>query len=117
MDDDKWVEKQEAIIKRGETIVQEASNEALEYVSMAIENLEDRQWRKMTVESQALEMGVGKAIAEALVPKIYQDMTKKMARKLGIPKELSRALQHIYIGRTMRTILKEVEKEKSGERD
>lgn len=102
----KWIEEQERLMAEGEEITQRASEEALEYVQDALENLSDKQWRKMSMETQIVEMGIGIAMAEHLVPMIYRDMEKTLHKKLKIPKETARALRHIYIGRVIKNIRK-----------
>lgn len=102
----KWIEEQENLMEEGEQIVQHASDEALEYVRDAVENINDKQWRKMAMSTQAVEMGIGLAIAEHLVPIIYQDMGKKLHKKIKVSKETSKALQHIYIGRVIKNVKK-----------
>lgn len=100
----KWITEQEELMNAGELIVRQASDEALEYVKDAIENINDTQWRKMVMSTQAVEMGVGVAVAEHLVPVIYTDMSKTMHKKLKLTKETARALQHIYIGRVIKNV-------------
>lgn len=99
-----WITKQDELMDEGNALIREASNEALEYMTDAIENISDKQWRKMAVESQAVEMGVGVAMAEHLVPKIYDDLTKKLHKKIKVNKETARALRHIYIGRVVKNV-------------
>lgn len=99
-----WIEKQEKLMEEGQDIIKQASDEALEYVKDALENISDKQWRKMVMETQAVEMGVGVGIAEHLVPVIYGDMQKSLHKKLKVPKETSEALRHIYIGRVIKNI-------------
>lgn len=103
-----WIEEQERLMEEGQSLIQEASNEALEYVQDALENIHDKQWRKMTMESQIVEVGIGIGLAEHLVPIIYKDMEKNLHKKLKIPKETARALRHIYIGRVIKNIRKEL---------
>jgi hypothetical protein len=100
----KWITEQEELMDAGENIVQQASDEALEYVKDAIEHINDKQWRKMVMSTQAVEMGIGVAVAEHLVPIIYKDMTKTMHKRLKLSKETARALQHIYIGRVIKNV-------------
>ena len=100
----KWIANQEKLMDEGEIIIKSASDEALEYVRDALENINDRQWRKMVMETQAVEMGVGIGIAEHLVPVIYADMEKNLHKKLKISKETARALRHVYIGRVVKNI-------------
>ena len=99
-----WIKKQEAIMLEGRDIVGAASTEALEYVTDAIENFSDKQWRKMTMETQAVEMGVGTTIADVLVPKVYDDMKKKLHKDIGVSKETAMALRQIYIGRVIKNV-------------
>lgn len=107
--DREWSDKQDELIDRGKDIVQEASNEALEYVADIVQNMNDRQWRKMAVESQAIQMGVGVGIAEHLVPVIYKDMQKGLHKRLKVPKETAVALRQIYIGQVIKHIAKELD--------
>lgn len=100
----KWIAKQERLMVDGEDIVKVASDDALEYVTDAIENINDKQWRKMAMESQAVEMGIGVAIAEHLVPVIYADMEKGLHKKIKVSKGTARALRHIYIGRVVKNV-------------
>lgn len=109
-DDIKWADAQEASIDEGIELIKEASNEALEYIQDALEHLDDRAWRKMVVESQAIEMGVGKGLAEHLVPVVYKDMQKTLHKKLKIKKSTALAVRHIYIGRVIKNIQKELSK-------
>lgn len=103
-----WIKKQEELMDEGERIIREASNEALEYVADAVENINDKQWRKMVMESQAVEMGVGIGMAEYLIPQIYNDMAKNIHKKLKLPKETGVALRHVYIGRVMKNVRKAI---------
>lgn len=106
--DREWSDKQDELIDRGKDIVQQASNEALEYMADIVQNMNDRQWRKMAVESQAIQMGVGVGIAEHLVPVIYKDMQKGLHKRLKVPKETAVALRQIYIGQVIKHIVKEL---------
>ena len=101
-----WINKQEKLMHEGEKILAEASNEALEYMQDAVENLPDRQWRKMVMETQSVEMGVGVSIVDHLVPVIYRDMEKTLHKRLKVPKDTARALRHIYIGRVIKNVRK-----------
>lgn len=101
-----WIDRQEGLMEEGRRLTKDASDEAFDYVSDAIENLNDVQWRKMSMETQAVEMGIGQAIAEHLVPAIYQDMEKTLHKKLKIKKETATALRHIYIGRVIKNVRK-----------
>lgn len=100
----KFIAEQEELMAEGEAIIKAASDEALEYVRDAIENINDKQWRKMVMATQAVEMGVGVGIAEHLVPVIYDDMAKNLHKKLKISKDTARALRHIYMGRVVKNI-------------
>lgn len=102
----KWVAEQEELMAEGEGIIKTASDEALEYIGDAVQNLNDRQWRKMVMESQIVEMGIGVGLAEHLVPQIYKDMEKTLHKRLKVPKETARALRHIYIGRVIKNVRK-----------
>ena len=102
----KWIAEQEELMQIGEDIVAAARDEALSYTKDAIENINDKAWRKMAMSTQAVEMGVGVALAEHLLPQIYKDMEKNMHKKLKLSKETSRALRHIYIGRVIKNIRK-----------
>lgn len=104
----KFIAEQEDLMHRGESIIKEASDEALEYVKDAIENMNDKQWRKMVMATQAVEMGVGVGIAEHLVPVIYQDMSKNLHKKIKVSKETAEALRHIYIGRVVKNVIRSI---------
>lgn len=104
--DVKWIAEQEALMAEGEEIIKEASNEAIEYLADAVENINDRQWRKMVMSTQAVEIGIGVGIAEHLVPVIYNDMQKNMHKKFKVSKETAQALRHIYIGRVIKNVRK-----------
>lgn len=108
--DREWSDKQDALIDKGEGIVRQASNDALEYTADIVQNMNDRQWRKMAVESQAVQMGVGIALAEHLVPVIYKDMQKGLHKKLKVSKDTAMTLRHIYIGQVIKHIAKELNK-------
>ncbi len=99
-----WIQEQEDLMVEGEQLIKQASDEALEYVRDAIENLNDKQWRKMVMSTQAVEMGVGVAMAEHLFPVIYMDMSKNLHKKIKVSKETAEALRHIYIGRVIKNI-------------
>lgn len=103
---EKWIAEQDNLIEQGERLARDASNEALEYVRDAMENIADRQWRKMSVSTQAVEMGVGLALAEYIIPGVYKDMEKNMHKRLKIDKNTATALRHIYIGRVIKNIRK-----------
>lgn len=103
-----WIDEQERLMDEGSVIIRSASDEALEYVKDAIENLEDRAWRKMVMSSQAVEMGIGVGMAEHLFPVIYSDMEKNLHKKLKVTKETSQALRHIYIGRVIKNVRKQL---------
>lgn len=104
-----WIKKQDAEMDKGTLMIRRASDEALEYVADAVENIGDIAWRKMVVETQAVEMGIGMGIAEHLIPVIYKDMEKTMHKRLKIPKDTAKALRQIYIGRVIKNIIKELE--------
>ena len=101
-----WIAKQETAMQEGEDIIKSASDEALEYVADAVNNLNDRQWRKMVMETQIVEMGIGVGLAEHLVPVIYTDMERNLHKRLKVPKETALALRHIYIGRVIKNVRK-----------
>lgn len=103
-----WINEQEKLMEDGEQMVRRASDEALDYLQDAVENLGDAQWRRMVIASQATEMGVGGAIADHVVPKVYNDIPKRLSKKLKIPREVAEALAHIYIGRVIRNVRKEL---------
>ncbi len=100
----KWIEEQEKLMAEGEEIIKNASNEALDYVTDAIEHINDKAWRKMVMATQVVEMGIGVGIAEHLMPVIYADMEKNLHKKLKVSKETARALRHIYIGRVIKNV-------------
>lgn len=109
--DEKWIGTQEELMERGQKLVQQASDEALDYLGDAVQNITDRQWRKMAMETQALEMGAGIALAEHVVPQIYQDMEKKLRKRLKVTKNVEQSLRHIYIGRVIKNVRKELQNE------
>jgi len=102
----KWIAEQEELMAVGENIIKQASDEALEYVRDAIENINDKQWRKMVMSTQTIEMGIGVGMAEHLVPVIYKDMEKNLHKRIKVTKETSQALRHIYIGRVIKNVRK-----------
>lgn len=105
----KWIKEHEQLMKEGERIIQDASDEALEYVRDALENINDRAWRKMVMSTQIKEMGIGVGIAEHVVPVIYKDMEKRMHKRLKVDKSTAQALRHIYIGRVIKNIRRELD--------
>lgn len=107
-EDKKWVDENEQQMIEGREIVDRAVEDALEYLSDTLENLGDRQWRKMTMGSQPLEMGIGQALADNLIPHVYQKMQKEMHKKLKIKKKTAEVLRHIFIGRVIKNIRKEL---------
>lgn len=104
--DEKWIDEQEGLMNEGYAIVDAALEDALEYLGDAIENINDRAWRKMTMSTQTVEMGIGVALAEQLVPVVYGRMTKDMHKKLKVSKGTAQALRHIFIGRVIKNIRK-----------
>lgn len=100
----KWITEQEKLMDEGNQLIKAASEDALEYVRDAIENINDKAWRKMAMATQAVEMGVGVGLAEHLVPVIYADMEKTLHKKLKVSKETAQALRHIYIGRVIKNV-------------
>lgn len=106
--DQAWADMQDNIVNEGKDIVERANKHALEYMADVVQNMPDKQWRKMAVESQAIQMGVGVGIAEHLVPIIYKDMQKGLHKRLKIPKETAVAVRHIYIGQVIKYIVKEL---------
>jgi hypothetical protein len=104
-----WIAKQERTVKDGEKLLGKASNDALDYMKDIVDNLNDRQWRKMAMDKHALEIGVGTALVEHLVPTIYKDMEKSMHKKLKVSKPIAKALREIYIGRVIKNIKEELD--------
>ena len=109
-DQEQWIREQEAIFDEGQDIVKRSSDEAVDYIADAVENIGDIEWRKMAYGTQSLETGIGAALADHLVPKIYNDMLKGFQKKLKLSKKTSLALRHIYIGRVIKNVGKEREK-------
>lgn len=103
---EKWIQENEALVHEGEEIVRVAISEALDYMTDVTENINDREWRKMSMSSQVVEMGIGVILAEHVIPNIYKDMEKSMHRKLKVPKHVARALRHIFIGRVIKNVRK-----------
>lgn len=104
----KWIAEHEALMNEGYEIVDRALEDALDYLGDAIENMNDKQWRKMVMSTQTVEMGIGVALAEQLVPVVYGEMHKTMHKKLKIKKETAQALRHIFIGRVIKNVRKEL---------
>ena len=104
----KFIAEQEALMNEGHDLIKRASDEALEYVADAVENINDKAWRKMAMSSQAVEMGIGVGMAEYLLPVVYADMDKSLHKRLKISKDTARALRHIYIGRVIKNVRKEL---------
>lgn len=104
--DQDWIDQQTKTMDEGTDIVKAASDEALDYVADAIENLTDKQWRKMVMETQALQMGIGVALAESLLPEVYEDMKRSLHKKIKVEKGTAEALRHIYIGRVVKNIIR-----------
>lgn len=100
----KWIKEQEVILDEGRELVRAASDEALSYMTDAMENMGDRAWRKMAVSTQAIEIGVGKTIADVIIPQVYNDMRKRLHKKANMPVNVSHALIDIYIGRLIKNI-------------
>lgn len=107
-EEQKWVEEQEDLHNVGMKIIQEAVEEALDYFNDAVENLDDRAWRKMTVATQAVETGVGEGLGEYVLPVVYARMKKDMHKKLKIPKERAEMLRFIFMGRVVKNIVKAI---------
>lgn len=108
-DDKEWVDRNDKLMNEGADLGKRASLEAIEYVQDAIDNLNDKQWRKMAVNNQALEMGIGKALGGVIVPQIYNDMPKQFHKKLKVSKPMAQAMADIYLGRVIKNIIKEVQ--------
>jgi hypothetical protein len=102
----KWIEENEKLMLEGNDILDKAVEEAIDYLQDAIENMGDKQWRKMVMGTQIVEMGIGVAFAEHLMPTIYNPMQKNMHKKLKIKKETAVALQHIFVGRVIKNIIR-----------
>lgn len=106
--DTKWMREQERFINDGEDIIDRAVEDALEYLSDAIENMNDKQWRKMTLSTQSVEMGIGVGLVERVAP-VYDRMAKDMVKKLKVKKGTATVLRHIFIGRVVKNIRKELD--------
>lgn len=106
--DEKWIAEQDKLVDEGIEIALRASDAALEYMADAVENISDHAWRKMAISTQAVEMGIGKALAEKVIPAVHHDMKKKLAKKTGLPKPVAHALIDIYIGQVIKNIRKEL---------
>lgn len=104
-----WISEQEKLMHTGSDLIKRASDEALEYVKDAIENMNDKQWRKMVMSSQSVEMGIGIGMADHLVPVIYSDMKKNLHKRIKVSKGTAEALRHIYIGRVIKNVRKELD--------
>lgn len=107
-EDTKWMREQERLINDGEDIIDRAVEDALDYLKDAIENMNDKQWRKMTLSTQSVEMGIGAGLAERVMPVVYDKMIKDMHKKLKLSKETARVLRHIFMGRVIKNIRREL---------
>ena len=103
-----WSLEQAKVMNEGSQIVRRASEEALDYVIDALENIEDQAWRKMSIQTQAVEIGVGTALVDIVVPTIYKDVDKILRKQSKLNKEQRQAVQFIFIGRVIKNIRKEL---------
>ena len=106
-EDLQWSKKQEEDLETGMMMVRKAHDDALDFMTDAIENMNDRAWRKMVVESQSKEMGVGLALMD-VVARTYEDMGKRLHKKIKVPKKTGDMLRNIYIGRLVKALRKEL---------
>ncbi len=103
----KWIAEQEALMQEGAEIIDRAVEDAIDYLGDAIENLSDRQWRKMSMSTQTVEMGIGLALMKRVVP-LYNGMVKGMTKKVKVKKPTAEALRHIFIGRVVKNVREEL---------
>lgn len=104
--DEKWQDEADELLTRGEGITRQASDDALEYVTDVINNLNDKAWRKMAVMQHAVEIGTGVAVAEVAVNKIYNTMRKHFSKKVKLNAQDADMVARIYMGRLMQNIVK-----------
>lgn len=106
-----WADKMEALNEEGADIVKRSTDEALSYLESVLENIDDSEYRRIAVDTQAVEMGVGEAIMGIVAP-IAKDMEgrrfKKGLKGLSNPDNAARMLRGIYLGRTIKNIAKEM---------
>jgi hypothetical protein len=107
--DREWSDKIDQIINvEASELARKAHEDALEYLQDVIENMGDKQWRKMGVDSQAIEIGVGIQLHERIVPAIVGDMKKNMHKRLKLSKEVCQVLTNIYMGRVVKNLVKAI---------
>lgn len=102
-----WSDEQVKQTKIGEGIAIDAANNALDFINDVIENYADLAWRKMVVETQAVEIGIGRTLGLHIVPEIFNDIAKKL-RKQRMPKEHAEMIRDLFIGRVVKNIRKQL---------
>lgn len=100
-----WALEQERVEIEGREIVKKAANDAIDYLEDILTNISDKEWRRMAVDTRAVEMGVGTAIIRKIEP-IVNDMQKHMPKELGVDKLTAEMLTNIYLGTVIKNVVK-----------
>jgi hypothetical protein len=104
------------VLEDGEDRAKRAAKKALEYMGDCIDNINDPQWRELSVDGRALEIGAGKG-AVHIIDNIHHDLQKKLGkklRKLGVRdhKLTAEAMIDIFIGEFIKQLVLELTDEK-----
>lgn len=105
-----WANKMDELGRSGFEMVKRAATEALEYMNLVIENLDDDEYRRIAVDTQMVEMGVGDGLMDIVYP-IAEDMRKKLHKEFkhtNNPKNTAKMLRGIFLARTVKNIMKEL---------
>ena len=113
---EEWVDAQADELSRGSDIIQEANRVALDAVQQLVENFGNVGYQQIIIERSALAIGIGSALAEGLIPEVYDDMQRTLHKTIkGMGKQKAKTfaemLRHIYIGKVIEHIHKELSKE------
>ena len=99
-------EAEETRIKwRNKTV--EASNDAVEYLKLALDNGDDKQYKMMMVNRYAAYLGITEWLMNEAAD-IRKDMTKTLRKKGGASKDVASMLADIYIARLLENLHKEL---------
>lgn len=107
--DKEWVDTTYALMGEGEDLVNDAAEEALEYLEEVMQNAEDKNWRKMSMGTHALEMGIGHGLIDHVAPFVNDTLRKKMKKELKFDDDVVNNLSGIYLGRVIKNIKKAVD--------
>lgn len=92
-------------------IISKSSDEALDYMGTFMENMGDKDYRVMVAETHALEIAVGIAMREHVIP-VMASMEKDLPRLLkrnGVKKEAAAGvIVPIFFGRFIKNLVKEM---------